>query len=306
VATLFVACTPVGWAVAEATSPTLETRYERIVARMEPFGEGGKIVLDVAHDVLSEGRADGKWDLVGLEDLWAESIKEGGVLFNKPEKRWGKTTAEETRDMIGQTTIGPWQITVTNVKNEYGLPYGVQEDWSNNQVMDYCREHPEIQAKMISDYIQKAYTQYGKRSPYGIQRYFWLEAYVKGEIGQGEWDKSVLPVAPDGDWRKLTPEMKADTGFYAKQLVCGNSHNPHGLLYWLCVTGDGEGIRDLLRTWRDQKKMIWDADKKDAVLTDEPGHFAIHAEDLKYMERFPECHSRVTKLVNEVLAEKGM
>lgn len=291
-------------AAAPASGPSIESRYERILAQSGSFGDGGKIVLDVAYDALREGRTTGKWPLVGLEDLWAESIKEGGILFNKPEKRWGKTTAAETKDMIGQTTIGPWQITVGNVKNEYGLPYGVKSDWSNNEVMEYCRAHPEIQAKMISDYIQKAYTAYGRRGPYGIQRYFWLEAYVKGEIGQGAWDKSVLPNPPDGDWKKLTPEMKADTGFYAKQLFCGSVHNPHSLLYWLSVTGDDDGIRDALRVWRDQKLMVWDAAKNDAVLTDRPGNFAIHPEDLKYMEAFPEQHARVKALVLEVLAER--
>ncbi len=288
----------------EAAAADLARRYELILAHSGNWGEGGKIVLDVAYNALREGRAAGKWDKVGLEDLWAESIKEGGGLFNKPDKRWGKTTAQETKDMLGQTTIGPWQITVQNVKSEYGLPYGIQRDWTNQQVYDYCRDHPEIQAKMISDYIQKAYTTYGRRGPYGIQRYFWLEAYVKGEIGKGAWDKSVLPTAPDGDWRKLTPEMKADTGFYAKQLVCGTSYNPYGLLYWLWVTKDDAGIRYLLRTWRDQKLMVWDGAMNDAVPTDKPGDFAIRPDDLKYLEKFPECKADLTRLVNEVLAEK--
>lgn len=283
----------------QASLDDLDRRYEAILERIEPFGEGGKIVLDTAYRVLREGKAEGKWPRVGLEDLWAESIKEGRSLFNQPERRWGKTTAEETKDMIGQTTIGPWQITVTNVKTIYGLPYGVQPDWPDAKVYVYCRDHPEIQAKMISDYIQEAYTKYGKRGPYGIQRYFWLEAYVKGWIGQGEWDKSVLPTAPDGDWTKLTPEMKADTGFYAKQLLLGSRHNPYGLLYWLWVTGDEAGIREALRTWRDQKKRVWDDELGDAVLTEEPGDFAIRPEDLKYLEQFPECHADLTRLVNE-------
>ena len=287
---------------AEATLEDLDRRYEAISANIEPFGEGGKIVLDLAYQVLREGKAEGKWPIGGLEDLWAESIKEGRSLFNRPERRWGKTTAKETKDMIGQTTIGPWQITVTNVKTIYGLPYGIQPDWPDAKVYVYCRDHPEIQAKMISDYIQEAYTKYGKRGPYGIQRYFWIEAYVKGWIGQGEWDKSVLPTAPDGDWTKLTPEMKADTGFYAKQLFVGSQHNSYSLLYWLWVTGDEAGIREALGTWRDQKIMTWDDELGDAVLTDQPGDFAIHPEDLKYLKQFPECHADLTRLVKEVLA----
>ena len=291
--------------VKEDAVKDIDKRYEKIIKNIAPYGDGGKIVLDVAYNVLREGKAEGKWPLVGLEDLWAESIKEGGILFNQPEKRWGKTTAEETADMIGQTTIGPWQITVTNVKTIYGLPYGISPDWPDAKVYVYCRDHPEIQAKMISDYIQEAYSKYGKRSPYGIQRYFWLEAYVRGWIGQAEeWDKSVLPKAPDGDWTKLTPEMKADTGFYAKQLLLGSVHNKRGLLYWLWVTEDKEGIKETLRTWRDQRLMAWAENIGDAVLTDDPGYFAIRPEDLKYITKFPECHNDLTLLVNEILEVK--
>ena len=281
----------------------LDRRYEAILRHAEPYGDGGGIVLGVAYRVLREGKAAGKWPVVGLEDLWAESIQEGAGLFNDPDRRWGKTTAEETKDMIGQTTIGPWQITVTNVKTKYGLPYGVRPDWPDHKVYTYCRDHPEIQAKMIADYIQEAYTNYGRRGPYGIQRYFWLEAYVRGWIGEGAWDKSVLPTAPDGDWKKLTPEMKADTGFYAKQLLVGWRGNPRGLLYWLWVTGDVDGIRQALRTWRDQRVMIWDDKLQDAVLTTEPGDFAIRPDDLRYMRKFPECHAELTRIVAQILEE---
>lgn len=281
----------------------LDRRYEAIVARIDSYGPGGKIVLDTAYQVLREGKAEGKWSKVGLEDLWAESIKEGRGLFNDPERRWGKTTAAETKDMIGQTTIGPWQITITNVKNIYGLPYGITPEWTDAEVYAFCRDNPEVQAKMISDYIQEAYTKYGKRGPYGIQRYFWLEAYVKGWIGQGAWDKSVLPDPPDGDWRKLTDEMKQDTGFYAKQLLLGSYYNTHGLLYWLWVTGDEKGIREALETWRDQRLMVWDEELDDAVLTDQPGNFAIQPEDLRYLEDEPDCHSDLVWLVEQVLAE---
>jgi len=283
----------------------LDRRYQAIVQNIEPYGEGGKIVLDIAYRVLREGKAEGKWSLVGLEDLWAESIQEGRGLMNDPDRRWGKTTAEETKDMIGQTTIGPWQITITNVKNIYGLPYGISPDWPDSKVYVYCRDHPEVQAKMIADYIQEAYTKYGKRSPYGIQRYFWIEAYVKGWIGQGIWDKSVLPEAPGGDWTKLTPEMKADTGFYAKQVLVGWKHSP-GLLYWLCVTGDQAGIREALRTWRDQKIMVWDdnlGEGGDATLTSKPGQFAVQPGDFKYLEAYPECQGLLQNLAREVLDE---
>ncbi len=283
--------------------PTLDHRYQAILAHSEPYGPGGKIVLDVAYRVLQEGHAAGRWPQVSLEDLWTEAIQEGGGLFNQPERRWGKTTAAETKDMIGQTTIGPWQITVTNVKTKYGLPYGVQPDWPDAQVYAFCRDHPEIQVRMIADYIEEAYTKYGRRGPYGIQRYFWLEGYTRRWIGQGAWDKSVLPEPPGGDWTKLTDAMKADTGFYAKQVLIGWRGNPRGLLYWLWVTGDEAGIRAALRNWRDQRKMIWDEGAGDAVLTSQPGEFAIQPEDLRYVPR-PECSAALTRIVHEVLAEK--
>lgn len=282
----------------------LDRRYAAIRDKNQAYEAGGAVVLETAYRTLREGKAQGKWPVVGLEDLWVEAIQEGRTLFNDPARRWGKTTAAETKDMIGQTTIGPWQITVTNVRTKYGLPYGVSPDWADADVYAFCRDRPEVQVKMIADYIQEAYTNYGRRGPYGIQRYFWLEAYVRGWIGQGKWDQSVLPSPPDGDWKKLTPEMKADTGFYAKQILLGWRGNSRGLLYWLWVTGDVEGIRDTLRTWRDQKRMAWDEAASDAVLTQEPGNYAISPEDLAYLKKHPECHQAVTRLVAEVLAEK--
>ncbi len=282
----------------------LDRRHQAIAAASDAYGEGGGIVLDTAWRVLREGRAEGRWPLVGLEDLWVEAIQEGASLFNKPDRRWGMTSAAETKDMIGQTTIGPWQITVTNVRTRYGLPYGVSPDWSEAEVYAFCRDHPEIQVKMIADYIQEAYTDYGRRSPYGIQRYFWLEGYTRGWIGRGRWDESVLPTPPDGDWTKLTPEMKADTGFYAKQVLLGWRGNSRGLLYWLCVTGDDEALRDTLRTWRDQRRMTWNEASSRAVQTDEPGGYVVKAEDLKYLEAHPACHTKVRRIVEEVLRER--
>lgn len=238
----------------------LQTCFERILAKSDRFGDGGKVVLETAYHTLAAGQAIHRWPDVGLEDLWTHAIKEGGILFNKPDARWAKTGPQETKDMIGQTTIGPWQITVGNVKNKFGQPYGVGPDWPDADVFAYCKDRPAMQAGMISDYIQEAYAQYGTRSPYAIQKYFWLEAFVKNEISQAAWDKSVLPTPPDGDWRKLTPAMKADTGFYAKQIVCGTKENPFGLLYWLWVTRNDGRIGALLQTWQSQPVRVWEGE----------------------------------------------
>lgn len=297
---------PVPCAGADPPAPIqadLDARYEALRAECGPYGPGGEAVLEVAYRVLREGRADGLWPDVGLEDLWAEAVKEGAVLFNRPERRWGLTRSDDSLTLAGQKTLGPWQMTVSNIKNAYGLPYGIEPEWSDTQVYRFCRARPELQARMIADYIQEAYSLYGRRGPYGIQRYFALSPFVRGEIGRGEWDDPVLPSGSGGP-SSLSAAAKAGTGFYGKQLLLGTYACPRGLLYWLWVTGDFEGIRRTLRTWRDQRLMVWDAARNRPVLTEEDADFDIRPEDLKYLEQFPECHADLVELVREVQAEK--
>ncbi len=282
----------------------LDQKYQRIksfIIHNTMYNAGGLEVLDVAYKALREKKLQGQDSLVGLEDLWAHANIEGSVLFEQPEKRWGKTIARETSDMLGQTTIGPWQITIWNVHDIYGPPYGVEGEWTNAEVYEWAREHPRIQAKMITDYIQLSYEDYGKRAPYAIQRYFWLEAYVKGEIGQGEWTKSPVAKSPTGRWEDLTPEMKRHTGFYAKQVLLGNAYNQHALLFWLWVTDDMHAIRETLRTWKFEQKRVWEDDK--AVLTDEPGNFAIYPEDMLFCDCHPHYREDIKRIAREVLEE---
>lgn len=278
----------------------LQRRFELILAQSRNFGDGGREVLETAYHTLAGGQNILRWPDVGIEDLWTHAIKEGGILFNKPDARWAKTGPAETKDMIGQTTIGPWQITVQNVKNKFGQPYGVGPDWPDGDVFTFCKSRPAMQAGMISDYIQEAYAQYGRRSPYAIQKYFWLEAFVKNEISQSAWDKSVLPNPPDGDWRKLTPEMKADTGFYAKQIVCGTKENPLGLIWWLWVTGSTEEIRAVLQTWQKQPVRRWDVASASAPPTDETTEkFRITREDLKYIPD-EKCKAAIEAIISQL------
>ncbi len=287
----------------------LDARVERIREFIgeEMYGPGGLVILDVAHRALREKWARGEGTLVGIEDLWAHSLQEGLILFNQPERRWARTTAEETADMIGQTTVGPWQMTIWNIRDIYGPPYGVDPAWSNAEINAFCREHPEIQAKMITDYIQLSYDDYGRRSPYAIQRYFWLAAYVKGEIGQSDdWTRSPVAHPPEGGtWQDLTPEMMADTGFYGKQVLLGTRHTDTGVLFWLWVTGDTDAIRDALRIWRDQRHLIFvgDDDQEAYELTDEPGGFAVSPDDVIYFEEFPEIQEGIRAIIREVAEE---
>lgn len=299
----------------------LEEKYNRIHTFIdeEMYGPGGPVVLKVAYEALREKHAAGEAPLVGLEDVWSHSLQEGLALFNKPDQLWGRTTAKQTADMIGQTTIGPWQMTLWNIRDNYGPRYGIDPAWANAELYAFCREHPDIQAKMIIDYIQLSYETFGQRTPYAIQRYFWLEPFVKGELGQAEdWTKSVVAKPPPGgSWQDLTPAMKADTGFYAKQILMGAPYTKSGLLFWLHVTEDADGARDVLRTWRDQKKIvvaddIEAQDKQDTMvmenihyrLTDEPGGFAIEPDDVIYYKDQPETHQAVRRLVGEVMGEK--
>lgn len=261
----------------------LQTRFERMLDRSRDTGDGGREILETGYHILAAGKQMKRWPDVGLEDLWAHALKEGRTMFDDPNVRWGKTGPKETADMLGQTTIGPWQMTLRNVQKEYGPQYGVRAEWTPGEVFAFCQKHPEIQAGMICDYIQISYSTYGIRSPYAIQRYFWLAAFVIGEIGQGAWDASVLPKPPDGDWTKLTAAMKRDTGFYAKQILLGTEYNKRGLLYWLWVNDDLDGIKNTLQTWADQRDGSWDEANAQANLIGPRGHYVIAAEDLKYV-----------------------
>ena len=275
------------------THADLQRRFERMLDASRDTGDGGREVLETAYHVLSGGRELDRWPDVGLEDLWAHALKEGRSLFPNPNARWGRTGPRETKDMIGQTTIGPWQITIDNVRRDYGLPYGIHNDWPQRRVFEFCEQRPRVQAGMICDYIQRSYSTLGVRSPYAIQRYFWLEAFAKREIGQGAWDKSVLPVPPDGDWRKLTPEMKADTGFYAKQILLGTPSNPRGLVHWLWITGDTDAIHQTLATWSTQRDGTWNAQTNTLDLAESTGTFTVRSDDLHYIPD-PACRAFVT------------
>ncbi|MEQ8820804.1 MAG: hypothetical protein RLY93_11220 [Sumerlaeia bacterium] len=266
----------------------------------EMFGPGAFEVLTVAEEALIEKHAAGEASLVRLEDLWAHALQEGLVLFNNPEKRWGRTTAEETSDMIGQTTIGPWQMTVTNIRTTYGPRYGVDQAWMNTEIYDFVRGYPEIQAKMIADYIQLSYEKFGVRSPYAIQRYFWLEPYVRGEIGQAEdWTKSpVAKPGPGQTWKDLTAADKADTGFYAKQVLLGTHYTKSGLLFWLLVTGNEDAAREAIRTWRDHRRVVLDP-RNGYVTTEVPGGFALSPEDVRFADGHPEIRERLRALIRE-------
>lgn len=243
----------------------LDEKYEKIRRHPAWAGPGAQEVLRVAYETLREG----KWKHVGLEDLVVESLQEGRILFEKPEKRWGPTTAAETKDFIGQTTIGPWQITITNIRNTYGAKYGVDPKWTDGEIARFCAKNPRVQAAMICDYIEGTYARYGRRSPYAIQAYFWLEPFVKGESAQGPWDESVLK-----------RPMK-ESGFYAKQIVCGHPHQPYGLLYWLGYTEAWAEAEQVVRAWSEAKRHVWATDHAEA--TKEEGGFGLQAEDLKHV-----------------------
>jgi len=284
------------------TQDNTQSQFSAISRTIGEYGPGGMAVLETARDALLKSHAAGKAPLVELADLWAESLQEGRGLFDKPDRLWGVTPAAETLDMIGQTTVGPWQLTDWNIRDHYGPPYGVKKEWTTRELVQFCRGNPGIQALMISDYIQEAYALLGRRSPGGIQKYFWLEAWLKGDIGLGAWDEPVL-VLPDetGKW-EVTPEKMKRTGFYAKQIVLGHRGNPHGLLYWLWVAGDAEGIIRTLAAWRDARRWVWDEGGKKPVETAEPGGMAIAPEDVKFCDCHPKFRDMVRDLARKVLA----
>ncbi len=245
----------------------LDVKFERCAAHPRWKGPGPEQVVRVAYETLRDGKARGEWPDVGLEDLLAHALQEAGGLMERPDRMWGATGAAETKDFLGQTTIGIWQITVANARGGLGRKRGIDAGWTPEQVVDHCTKNPGVQAAMISDLIQGHYTHYGRRSPYAIQSYFWLGPFLKGEAGKGPWDASVLT-------RPMT-----NSGFYAKQIVCGVGYQPYGILYWLGWTDSWDEIRDLAAVWRNQRKL-----SADARSTDESGGFELSPDDLKYVK----------------------
>ena len=245
----------------------LDLKYERLATHPRWKGPGPEEVVRVAYETLRDGKARGEWPDVGLEDLLAHALQEAGGLMERPDRMWGATGAAETKDFLGQTTIGIWQITVANARGGLGRKRGIDAGWTPEQVVDHCTKNPGVQAAMISDLIQGHYTHYGRRSPYAIQSYFWLGPFLKGEAGKGPWDASVLT-------RPMT-----NSGFYAKQIVCGVGYQPYGILYWLGWTDSWDEIRDLAAVWRNQRKL-----SADARSTDESGGFELSPDDLKYVK----------------------
>lgn len=219
-----------------AAEPSLQQRFELMAARSQSHGSGGLSVLNEAYKALREG----SYRQAGLEDLWATALKEGRTLF-AGKRLWAATSPAETGDMLGQATVGPWQITVANAR-EYGAMHGVEKNWSDRQVIARLESQPSLQARITADFIEESYKQYGRRTPMAMQRYFWLDGFLEKRIGQGPWYASVLAGSP--------AEMAA-TGFYAKQLLLGSRFNPEGLLYWLYRTGDEQAVRAALRAWKE-------------------------------------------------------
>lgn len=216
-------------------NPSLEQRLQRLQSHSAQYGSGGALVLTNAYQALSEGH----YELVGMEDLWATALKEGRTLFSS-KKLWSATPPGQTEDMLGQTTIGPWQITIANAR-EFGALHGVVKTWSDSQVSSFLETRPVVQARIAADFIEASYSNFGRRAPLAIQSYFWLEAFAEKRIGQGPWYASVL---------SKSPGQMTQTGFYAKQMLLGSRFNPEGLLYWLYRTGDEPAVRETLALWK--------------------------------------------------------
>lgn len=214
---------------------SLQQRYDKIKAASVIYGTGGRTVLDTALAAL-KGRTTSQ---VSLEDLWSVALKEGKNLFNR-SSLWSSTSAIETGDMLGQTTIGPWQITLKTAR-KYGVSHGVFAEWNDLRLIPFLERNPKIQAGIAADFLKDSYRQHGMRTPHALQNYFWLEGFLSGKIGQGKWFENVLARKPAG---------RRQTGFYAKQLLLGSRFNPQGLLYWLYVTGDHSAIRETLKAWK--------------------------------------------------------
>ncbi len=280
----------------QALKDKMDSEYKELVIKARKMALDWAMRLDTINDLLDSSRdaleelnKQGKAPLVELTDLWAVVSQEGtyvtaGNILNYWGMNYGDGTLramEETRD---DTFIGPWRLDTKDIL-KYGPDCGATG--TLDQIIQSFADNSKLEVMIVASKLQDLYAQFGKRSPYALQSYFNLEAYLKGEIGQGKWDDYILVKYPP-----VTPEKLKATGFYGKQLLMGSNTDPsyhyiaklecpYGMMYWIWVSRDYDGIKQTLLTWKNQVKWVWDHDKNAPVATAEPGNFGITQEDNK-------------------------
>ncbi len=277
---------------------------------------------EAIHDALADLYKDNKATLVETADLMGLAVQQGyQEIAKNPQQMWdrhGNTTYVLTLRAlsVGQQFIGPWNLTTMQCYH-FGAPYGVKTDMTDDQLADFLKQNPKVQAIIASLRLQDLYSKYGKRGPYSLQAYFDLGDFIEGKVGQGKWDDPVTPSRNS----VADPKALAATGFFAKQVLLGSKagveggtgalESPYGILYWLWAVHDNDGIKRSLLTWRDQAKAKWDSATASAAMTGEPGNFEIKKEDNKnpqsgdYKGTNAQYFSDLNKLLDEVAAMPG-
>ncbi len=276
-------------AVPQETLDKLEKQYSEIGVRLNRFlsrttGDykpaNKQAELDACHDGLKKLYEQGRAPLVELADLWALQWSVPHILMHVKKGEDGLEARADKELLM-----------------KYGSDCGFKADWSSVEMGNYLQDHPESEAMLAAEKLQDLYSTFGKRSPYALQGYkFKLRPFLNGETAQGAWDDVAVT---NKETRKTN-----FTGFYAKQLLLGRPDQlfgtaarmgmgkgnrsqeyeivQPGILYWLWVSDDKEGIKDALAVWRNQAKWVWNNDKKIPVSTQEPGQYEIKKEDIKY------------------------
>jgi hypothetical protein len=298
----------------------LRVKYER----MKPFMRNAveREVLDVSYRALEEGRRDGRWMRVNLEDLMAHARQEsGGVLDALAEGRdissfrsvghtvWGFHQLP-SNDLLGFISFSVWQTITPNYlwfgkdispklaalyaragsESTQGscspIPNGFPRkgfDGMNDELAAAVEAEPALHAKVIAALVDENYRERGVRSPAAVRAYFW--SAIQKDLEPSMW---LNPVRYPDDIAPMPSNHCADNnakkrGDYGKQVMLGNTYNDRGALYWYAVTRDETEIEQIVRTWSQDRARIT---KRDYVLLRERGH-------LRYAEKNPEIYEYV-------------
>ncbi len=245
--------------------------------------------LDACQEGLKKLYAQGKAPLVELADLWAMQWPQKHLLLSHHKTENG------------------WELGIDkDILIKYGPDCGITDDPTKVNIVDFVQDHPEAEAMMAAERLQELFVQFGRRSPYAYQGFEEdLKPFLNGVVGQEAWG-----ARPRLSMEEDNPKKTDFAGKYVvlglKGLIFGGGEfatyeiNRPGLLYWLWLCEDTDGIKNCLIVWRDQVKFKWDDATNVPVKTADPGQFEIKKEDIQYPSNEAAYLDAVKKIIDEL------
>lgn len=312
---------PMGFASVSFGQNSLEQKRDMMLKHAN--GGVERELINRAYEVLVEGKAQGKWKNVALEELMGYANQESKEALQKMEQEgvtgdavWlFKSPAGE--DLCGYISWSVFQLVTANYL-ELGYQYNagftkLYQDYVvkyNATVWDFTdkirevegversRElfaqlvdrfdaifasDPEIHIKVACDIITANYATYGTRAPNAIREYFWL--MIQKNLNPDNW---LNPVRYDDDIPPTPENGNTDNnaykrGDFGKQVMLGTFYNDRGMIYWFAVTQDEQEISKIVNIWSSDPARL---KKADYQLLKDKGY-------LQYIEKYPEIYDYV-------------